>query len=98
MTHSTAERERGESSGTSKQRKRKAKLTKEDVEQALQRLTGRHREQCRVSELLNELTRQGIEDTQEAGRLLQALERDSVVMLRDEDGNAEGPLTTIHLL
>ena len=94
MTPRTA----GENSGASKPRKRKAKLTKEEVEQALRRLTGRHREQCRVSELLNELTRQGVEDTREAGRLLQALERDTVVLLRDDEGNAEGPLTTVHML
>ena len=49
-TPSTAESDA--SSGTRRQRKRKAKLTKEDVEQAIRRLTGLHRGQCRVSEIL----------------------------------------------
>ena len=94
MTSKTA----GESSGAGASRKRKVKLTREAVEQALHRLTGRNREQCRVGELLNELTRQGVEDVREVGRLLTALEEEAVVLLRDDDGETEGPLTTIHML
>ena len=94
MTPRTA----GESSNASTPRKRKVKLTREAVEQALHRLTGRNRERCRVGELLNELTRQGVEDVREVGRLLTALEEEAVVLLRDDDGETEGPLTTIHML
>ena len=78
-------------------RKRKIHLTIETVEASVSRLLPHGIEECSVDDVCDELRRQGLSSTrQEVIRLLQRLEEEDLLLLRDAEGGNDGPLETIY--